>query len=275
MNYRHEARLRLDAAKGELLSGEDARLKYAALDLRMAMEAITYDRALAYKEEFPPDEYQTWQPRKVMSVLLEIDSSADTDRALAIGAESEYGVRAPVMHSLGSEQVLNMSTLRKHYDALGSYLHLPSMKQMKAGGAIDTDRLRQRCDELVGVIDAVLSSPIFNVTLGEFARFVCARCERPIRKRLSRDEDELTAECFECHATYNVARLPSGQYRVEPKRHEVSCAAERCVGTITLWEADLQVGKYWMCGACGGRNVVALGLHFEPPPGGRVASPTA
>lgn len=41
------------------------------------MEALTYDRALAYKDEFPSDEYETWQPSKVMSVLFEIDPTTE------------------------------------------------------------------------------------------------------------------------------------------------------------------------------------------------------
>lgn len=56
MNYRSDARTHLTDAIEELAVGEDRRLKYAALELRMAMEAVTYDRALAYKDELPPAE---------------------------------------------------------------------------------------------------------------------------------------------------------------------------------------------------------------------------
>jgi hypothetical protein len=73
-DYRNDARRELARAKDELASAGDERLKYAALELRMAMESLTYDRALAYKDEFPPAEYQAWQPRKVMALLLEIDA---------------------------------------------------------------------------------------------------------------------------------------------------------------------------------------------------------
>ncbi len=52
MNYRHEAHQALNRAH-EALEHDDTRLKYAALELRMAMESLTYDRARAYKNEFP------------------------------------------------------------------------------------------------------------------------------------------------------------------------------------------------------------------------------
>ncbi len=132
----------------------------------MAMEALTYDRALAYKDEFPPNEYETWQPRKVMAVLLEIDPMADKDSSLAIGIEDQNGAPAPEMNSLGSEKVLDLRTLNKHYDALGSYLHVQSMKKVRTGKTLDFSKMRERCEKIATFVAQVLSSPVFNVTLG-------------------------------------------------------------------------------------------------------------
>lgn len=263
MNYRHEAALHLDAAKNEVDTGDDFRLKYASLELRMAMEGLTYDRALAYKDEFPPNEYQTWQPRKIMAVLLEIDSSADADTSIAIGHEVAYRVPAPEIQALGTDDVLNMATLRRHYDALGSYLHLPSIKQIKAGGAVDFARMRQRCNEIIGEVDKSLSSPIFNITLGEFARFECDRCQQVVRKRLSRDNASMIAECFQCNATYTLSMQTNGKVEIRPNRQDLKCGLDSCVGEIHLWEADLKTGTYWRCDVCGGRNVITLAQYYE------------
>jgi hypothetical protein len=71
VDFRAEARKALNRARSELESGDDARLKYAALELRLAMEAITYDRARTYRNEMPPQEYDTWQPRKLMQLLID------------------------------------------------------------------------------------------------------------------------------------------------------------------------------------------------------------
>jgi len=158
MNYRHLAQKHLKNAKDELDTNDEQCLKYAALELRMAMEAITYDRALSYKDEFPPNEYETWQPRKVMLVLLDIDPMADKDSSLAIGIEEQYGGPAPKINSLGSEKVLGMSMLKKNYDALGSYLHLQSMKQARVGAILDLNKVRTRCEEIAVFISRVLSS---------------------------------------------------------------------------------------------------------------------
>lgn len=61
-NFRHLAREALARARAELASEASSRLKFAALELRMAIESVTYERALSYKDEIPPSEYRTWQP---------------------------------------------------------------------------------------------------------------------------------------------------------------------------------------------------------------------
>ena len=87
-DYRGEARTLLELARRELDSGDDIRLRYAALNLRLAMEAITYDRAYAYRAEIPPQEYETWQPKKVLQLLLEIDPNVDKDSTIRFGLEA-------------------------------------------------------------------------------------------------------------------------------------------------------------------------------------------
>ncbi len=264
MNYRDDARKSLKHANEKLSTGNDKDLKYAALELRMAMEALTYDRALAYKKEFPPDEYETWQPRKIMSLLLDINPMADQDSSLAVGEEKEYGVPASMMKNMGSEKVLNMATLSKHYDALGSYLHVQSMKQIRAGKLLNMDKIRSRCEEIAAFIRDVIASTIFNVTLGTFAQLECLECGKPIRKRMPHGQEELQAECFECPASYTIVDKKNGQVEWKPNQHEVECANSGCERKITVWRHDMKIGICWTCPECKGRNVFALGISHEP-----------
>lgn len=103
----------------------------------MAIEALAYDRAQAFAAEMPPSEYDTWQPRKLLQVLLDIDPLADKDSTITFGIEPEYGVLPDKMQLLGSEKVLNAATLKKHYDALGNYLHMPTVRQLREGKGLD------------------------------------------------------------------------------------------------------------------------------------------
>ena len=48
------------------------------------------------------------------------------------------------MTFLGTDHVLTLGNLKAHYDALGAYLHMPSLDQMRAGGGLDPSKLRER-----------------------------------------------------------------------------------------------------------------------------------
>ncbi|WP_370202145.1 hypothetical protein [Alloalcanivorax venustensis] len=263
MNYRSKSREHLKAASEQLETGSDSALKYAALELRMAMEAVTYDRALAFKEEFPTEEYDTWQPKKVMAVLLEIDPMTDKDSMLAFGLEEEYGVPAKQMTSLGTEEVLNMSVLKKHYDALGSFLHIQTIKSTKGGKRVDHEKLRKRCEEIRGYLYKVLSSPVFNSTLGVFYSLKCAECGKKIRKRVLRRENTIKVECSNCIASYRVSDSGANQSVWEHLQQEIECANAVCKKKIVVWEKEIRLGANWECLDCKGKNTFVLGVNYE------------
>lgn len=245
------------------LEGDDDRLKYAALELRLSMEALTYDRARAYKDEFPPAEYETWQPRKVMAVLLEFDPNADKDSTISFGVETTPGQPAEEMTMLGTEIVLNVATLRRHYDALGSFLHMPTLKQTKTGKTHDFEKLRSRCGEIAEYIEKVLASPVHNVTLGSFATITCMECNQPIRKRMPPSMSAVEAECFSCKASYKISDSGGGQVNWEPRIHEIACGNQDCGHKIQVWEREVAAGVTWECPACAGRNTIVYGIKHE------------
>jgi len=264
VNYRNDARKHLERFEHEFRSGDKARLKYSALELRMAMEALTYDRALLYMDEFPASEYKTWQPRRVMSVLLEIEPLADKDCSVAISVQETYGTPASIMSPLGSEKVFNMATLRKHYDALGSYLHVQTMKQAIEGKSINYTRMESRLEDIAKFVKEVLSSHIFNVTMGVFSKCECIQCGKTIRKRVS-DKQQVQAKCDECNASYTVISKESGKVDWRPNRSEITCANSDCNESVIFWETDIEIGKSWNCPRCEGVNTFVLGIFYQTP----------
>src|SRR5690348_11354513 len=139
LDFRRAASESLIRAKAELAANDSFRLRYAALELRDAMEALTYDRAIAVKDDIPPEEYKTWQPRKLLALLVDIDPSIGQTATISIGIETEPGEPAPPekMQLLGTDFVFTLADLKTHYDAVGSYLHMPSLDQILSGNVPD------------------------------------------------------------------------------------------------------------------------------------------
>ena len=268
MNYRDQAQKLLENAKKELETNDNTHLKYAALELRMVMEAITYDRAIAFKDEFPPNEYKTWQPRKVMSVLLEITDLADQDCTVSYRKEGITGKTGQELKSLGTENVLNMSMLKDHYDALGSYLHMSTPKQSETGKFPDFIKMRKRCEEIAALLSKVLSSRVFNITLGNFATINCSECDRPIRKRIPHGKSEFYAECFgddrQCPASYTVIVKNSDKVEWRPNYPLIECANNDCKNKIGMWSREIKIDSKWTCAQCNGQNIIVLDVRFEP-----------
>lgn len=279
-NYRHLARESLSRAKAELAAQDPHRLRYAALELRDAMEAVTYDRALAFKAEIPPEEYKTWQPRKLMAVLADIDPSMIMTSTIAVGIEPRYGKPplAEEMQFLGTDKVFTLKDLKTHYDAIGGHLHMPSLDQLQTGKIADPEKLRPRCHAVVTALDAVLSSPVYNVTMGNFAvldECMNEACKKPIRKRIPHGKAEIEVECFECKAAYTCISQPGNSVEFKPKMTLVGCPTDGCSEQFPLWPHEMKPGTHWRCKGCGARNGIALGIHkidASPPAGGGQAA---
>ena len=77
----------LARAKALLAAGDAASLRYACLELRSCMEAVTYEKIREYGRRFPRsviDDFSKWQPRVLVKILLSLEEGADQDYKVAI-----------------------------------------------------------------------------------------------------------------------------------------------------------------------------------------------
>ncbi|WP_129780368.1 hypothetical protein [Peristeroidobacter soli] len=259
VNFRHIAKARLSQAKIELESGNDERLKYAALELRMAIEGVTYDRAMAFKDEIPPSEFGTWQPKKLMRLLLDIDPDADQTVTVSFSEEIQPGVPTKEWHTLGTDKVFNLRSIRTHYDALGSFVHLLSIKQFEAGQAHDWAKIRKRCEVIVAELEKVLASPIYNMRMKGVATLNCMRCHLPVRKHFPHSAQIVQAECLECGALYDVKKADApGEVEWLANTVDFQCRADNCSTVIAIWRDHIKVGARFQCPSCLKQYIVQL-----------------
>ena len=264
-NFRAAARRCLEQAKALLQSEKAGDVRYAALELRMALEALTYERAAVYADDLPAAGYRTWQPKKVLQLLLSMDPHADQGAELAIGTEETYGQPAKVMQSMGREHVLSLVTIKRHYDALGSYLHFPTMEQHEKGDAPSLAGLRDRCNALVEEISKVLASPIYNLRFKMPLTFECRRCGSPISKGMPVGASGVEVRCTQCNALYKLSHdVASKETTVTPVVKQVPCSDVECARKVELWDDEISVGINWACPDCSRQNIFALVVaHHE------------
>lgn len=254
------ARLALKKYDAKILTLHDDDLRDAALQLRMAMEALTYERAMTYADELGPDQMKTWQPKRLMERMLEVDPQADSAATLSFGVEPSYGKSPEKMTLLGTDNVLKLATLKKHYDALGSYLHTPTLSQLEKNKSHDMIKLQKRCEIISEAIKTVLSSKVWGSSMANRGEIECFVCDKPIRRRLLHGVDVRKVECWECQATYNMSRTNKDQVQFEPRQSGIPCIAPECDTVNYLWEKEFGVGLEWDCRDCGMKQKLAYGV---------------
>lgn len=265
MDYRQTAVKHCKTAKTLLSSETDDDLLLAALKLRMALESITYDRSKGFAEDLGPDAVKTWQPKKLMERMLEVDPQADSDATLSFGVEPSLGETPASMHLLGTDHVLDLRTLKKHYDALGSYLHTPTFAQLEQGQGHDFAKLRQRCEMIVQALETSLSSKVWNSALAIRGEIDCDFCGSVLRRRLPKDRTERVVQCWSCPASYLMSETEDQKVRFAPQQVRITCPQEGCGEASYIWERNVEPGNSWKCQNCGSQLALALGVTITLP----------
>jgi hypothetical protein len=266
-HYRIQARAATGRAQALLATGVDDQLRYAALELRLAMEALTYDRAQAYLKELQIEALAKWQPKQLMDALIEIDSTAGSTYTVRVGEEPSPGATPERMSTLGTDTVFGLEEIKAHYHATGSFLHMPTMKQLGEGKGWDPAKTRARLDETAQKIEASLNSPIWNFTLGNFSDFECLRCDKLIHKRVPLGQEKLVAKCIYCNAPHAGRRLDDGTVQWEAMTAWSSCPTPNCEHGFGLWLDEIKQGTCWKCPECHKRFRVDYGVVPDDAPG--------
>ena len=251
-DYRKLARHHVQAARA-ILDADDGRDQFAALELRQAIEAFIYDVAKGYADDFPP-EYEVWQPAKLLGALLNIAPLSDATLSLHIQAEPKPGETEGEWLPLGTDKRLTLKEIKENYDALGAYLHVPTLKQIRTGKIPNRDRLRRRCLSIVSRLEEVTESSLWGLSIRATSTLNCLNCGNKVTRcvnALTMDpKKRLAVDCFSCEASYEVERAEDG-YTWTALSVPVPCRHEGCDGSIEVWRRQFALGAQFACPKCG------------------------
>lgn len=261
IDYRDRARRHVKAAK-ELLAqpGEDA-ARYACLRLRMAIEALSYQTLEAYLSEAPHSIMTKWQPRKVIDELLAIDPHADKTAKIYFGLEETPGVPAAKMDFLGEDKRFTVKWGNSAHNALGNFLHEPTIDQQQKGQADVDVAARSKANEVLAELEAILAAPLFNVNFGNFVSFDCS-CGVTVRRKPSALEGGKPVSCINCGRlwTQEPGDTPD-TWKFKPDVTTYEC--ETCKSTQGIATHLLAKLPKVKCATCGTERQIVQGYLFE------------
>ena len=258
-DFRSLAKQALARAEAHISSGANEYLRYAALELRMCIEAITYDRAQGYEEVMPLDVIKTWQPQKLMKALVEIEPLTNEEPTVHFLDES---LPEPSWVLLGKEAIFSLQSIEEHIHPLGSFVHYPSLGQAAKGP--NFQKMRRRCVEIAEHLEKVLASPVFNPVVLNVVEIPCDECGSTVLKHMPHKVIESVAQCFGCKAEYRIFANEDGDYSSHRLGKKVPCPQQDCGGVMCISRESLKDGHEAACPICRSKFLLQSAFRLLP-----------
>ena len=230
-------------AKSLLNTGDDLQLRYVCLELRFCLEAITYDKLEVYKSRLPPSLLSTWQPPQALKVLERLEPSSTEDFTLYFGREDTPGQPASEVTYIGTHKFLDLRWLRKTYNKLGHYLHVPTPSAKRR------QPLRSDLEKILQTLEPIVQSSL-DATIAEVVSFDCFKCKKKVsaNKKVLKTNSEVECLNQNCRAIHQVREQDDGEFFFSLKVIKVSC--NECSNTIEIEPRLLKAGCSVQCTSC-------------------------
>lgn len=138
-------------------------LRYASLQLRMAIEYLFYELVPLYQDELPDDlVVRTWQPKQIIEAILECNPSATDEATLTFSDRSSPDNSRSYFYKPPS-----LRLIKDHWHKLGSFLHAPVTLEQP-----DSKKWRRVLEEAVATLSQYTSAQILH----NFGRKVEVNC---------------------------------------------------------------------------------------------------
>jgi hypothetical protein len=237
----------IDRARSLIATGDEVSLRYAALELRMCMELITYEKLRTYSSMIPESVLKKWQPPQAVKALLEFEPDADKSYILSFGRQPGLGLPAESMTVLGEHKSLSRGWLRTHYNKMGSILHA----QAKASVLADGTKRKAYLEQVVSELEEVISSRINGSGMRTVFSSECERCDGRVVVNSAAAKNTGRAVCFnpECKAGYTITTADDWS-TCEFLLVQSEFACIECDTPIYLPTHELAIGRSFRCGNC-------------------------
>lgn len=174
----------------------DESLTYAALECRLAIERICYDRLRLAHDYISHDDLKKWQPRNIVNILIqEVDAKAASTFTLSISKEpcpedsprptlEEY--QAMEFVPIGTQVGFDPNKLGKLWNGLANlalHIRVPVNKDDAVTRYGDPTKIRAKVDEAIKEIKRIDEGTLISSGMGEEVSFDCVCGAKNKRRR--------------------------------------------------------------------------------------------
>lgn len=169
MSIHNKSIRHLEKAKALAKTNDYDYLRYAALELRYAIEFIFYELIPLYRDELPSDIIEKWKPQEIIDAVIDCDPYVEHSKEISIAFEDDQ--EQPNWLNMGKQSGVSKKILREGYHRLGRFLHAPLNLVNH-----DLDELRRSVEKAMAVVESFRNDRIkSNIALRHSFTCVCGR----------------------------------------------------------------------------------------------------
>lgn len=256
----------LERIRALIADGTEQSVTYAALEARLALERVRYDRLQQHHDYISPAQLKRWQPAAVMNTLIaEVDEHAAVTRTFSVskGPPTPGGDPADEEYTtLGTDVGFSPKLVGELWNALsGLALHvrLPKKRGEHIPDYGDTTAIRNKLEETLMELERLSQTTMTFSGFGPQTSFTCS-CGEENKRRASLLKEGSSIFCINpnCNASYKVSK-DGDEFSFDPELTSANC--EEC-NELNTWpmRASLSL-KYnqtglFACHSCGYKNFV-------------------
>lgn len=241
-------------------------LRYASLELRLCIEALTYEKLQMYSDMVPSVVLETWQPPQLVKALLAFEPDSDKSFVLRVGRQDEVGKPSTKMKTLGEHKSLSHKWLRKHYHKLGYQLHAPT--KASSAQTSSANSLLAYLSEIAADLTGPVSNHLLGARFRETFSFDCVCCNNRVVGNTKTIISTEKALCFnpQCGAEYFADLTDIANPKFQLMVTEFECTAVECGGVMVHENRKLELGTILICPDCSLKHKImerhwAYGAH--------------
>lgn len=259
----------------------DASVTYAALEARLALEKVVYDRLRQRHDYISHADLIGWNPGYVINkILAEVDPNVTETLTLSIGKNPGARPEDDDFVEIGTEIGFNANLISKMWNALAKlalHVRLPEHKTDEIPDYGDKARIRAKVEEVVAELERLAKGTMTISGMGNEVSFTCA-CGQLNKRKAGLLKNGQSLACFnpQCSRSFTVEVQPNGEMWFEVENIEIPCAA--CRSLAFAPRRDLLKMKYgepkiFDCVECGHPNrVMWILVRADLPKNGKTTA---
>lgn len=229
---------RIETINSLLEQDAEQSLTYAALECRLTLEYLCYERFKLYFSYLSESDLKNWQPKHIIKQISEeIDDNISKEFSISISAEKIDG-RLPDTKEefesitytlLGTQSELKLSKLHQLWHGVSSvalHIPVPSISSGNLNIYGDKDNIRKKVSDVVSFLSGMKGNLLMGGSLGEERSFNCFKCDTRIKRPVKTLLNKTVLSCInpKCQESYDIQKDKNDEFEVIRRIIKFSCS---------------------------------------------------